>query len=249
MIGNNQQCKKTYATGSWMHLFGPGTKETECRVVISLDKESLIAAQEWTSVGFVDLMGACFRDLADSLIDVNAAHLTPQHWDLEVTTEMPAWAFSALPKVNGSELTPTLQHVEQENPELDRNDVLVVAGLRTALLLGESELPATSPPGQDAGLNALSCIDDYALIAELQRRGRLVQCWSASDFDPVLDEDPEVLELAISDAQRQAVQDLAFNEACDDLDEVVISRGNEYLSDWWAMNKQHILEHAKRVAI
>lgn len=245
----NQQGSRGYATGSWMHLFGIGSKETQCRVLISLNKRTLIAAQERTEVGYVDLIGDRFSDLAASLIEVNAAHLSPLDWDLEVTTEMPAWATSCLAKVNASEWTPTQKHVAQENPDLDRNGVLLVAGLRTALLISKSELPATSPPGEDAGLMDLSRLDDYSLIAELQRRGRLVHCWSASDFDPVLDEDPEVLALAISDAQRQAVQDLAFNEACDDLDGVVISRGNEYLSDWWAMNKQHILEHAKRVAI
>lgn len=245
----NQQGSRGYATGSWLHLFGIGTKETQCRVVISLDKRTLIAAQEWTEVGFVDLVGDRFRDLAASLIEVNAADLSPLDWDLEATTEMPAWATSCLAKVNASEWTPTQTHVAQENPDLDRNGVLLVAGLRTALLISKSELPATSPPGEDAGLMDLSRVDDFALIAELQRRGRLVHCWSANDFDPVLDEDQEVDELALSDKQRQTVQDLAFNEARDDLDGIVISRGNEYLSDWWAMNKQHILEHAKRASI
>lgn len=251
MTDIHQDGAKGYATGSWAHLFGPGSKDTECRVLISLEKGRLIVAQELTGQTFVDLYGDRFRDLAESVIDVNEAHLHPLDWELVVTAETPQWAVQFRQEANGSDLRPTQLNVAQENPCLDVGDIQAVAGLRSSLMgssFAPSALPAELPLVETASMD-LSRLDDFALISELQRRGRLVQSWSPSDFDPVLDEDLDVLALALTDEQREAIQDRAFDEACEDLDGIVISRGNEYLSDWWAMNKRHYLPLADDVAI
>jgi len=91
------------------------------------------------------------------------------------------------------------------------------------------------------GATDLSSLDDHVLVAELQRRGNLVHCWSAHDFEPVLEEDEDVLELELTDEEREIAQKQAFEQACGDLDSIVISRGNEHLSDWWEQNKESIL--------
>lgn len=251
MTDIHQDGTKGYATGRWAHLFGPGSRDTQCRVLISLEKGRLIAAQEWTGQTFVDLYGDRFRDLAESVIDVNEAHLNPLDWELVVTAETPQWAVLFRHEAKGSDQRSTQLHVAQEHPCFDVVDVQAVAGLRSSLLgssFAPSALPAELLLVETSSMD-LSKLDDFALISELQRRGRLVQSWCPSDLDPVMDEDLDVLALALTDEQREAIQDRAFDEACDDLDGIVISRGNEYLSDWWAMNKHHYLPLAVDVAI
>ncbi len=93
--------------------------------------------------------------------------------------------------------------------------------------------------------SVLAGFDDYALIAELTRRGNLVQCWCEDDFEPVLDEDEDVLNLNLTQEQRDAAYHQAFEQASIDLDQIVIARGNEHLSDWWAVNKDSILTQFK----
>ena len=82
----------TFATGEWTHLFGPGRKETRCRILIDIEEGKLIAAQEWTGLKFVDMGKARFDDLRESVIDVNEAHSSLQDWNYELVSEMPHWA-------------------------------------------------------------------------------------------------------------------------------------------------------------
>ena len=81
-----------FATGDWMHLFGPGMRETRCRIVIDLEQSKMVAAQEWTGLKFEDIRGASLDDLAESVIDANEAHLDPVAHGLETTFELPQWA-------------------------------------------------------------------------------------------------------------------------------------------------------------
>lgn len=80
------------ATGEWMHLFGVGSTETRCRIVIDVTKPELIAAQEWTGLKFEDIRGDRLADLAESVIAVNEAHTDLDGWNAELTAEVPAWA-------------------------------------------------------------------------------------------------------------------------------------------------------------
>lgn len=83
---------RTLVTGTWMHLFGAGT-ETRCRVVIDLTAGTLVAAQAWTGLKFERLRGDQLKDLAESVIEVNAVHLSPNDLgDLELTEALPDWA-------------------------------------------------------------------------------------------------------------------------------------------------------------
>lgn len=119
------------------------------------------------------------------------------------------------------------------------NHASAIESMKIFAVAGTVQTPAPAPT------HDLSCLDDHVLIAELNRRGNLVQCWSADDFDPVLDEDNDVHELEMSDVERDAVQKQAFDNASIDLDEIVISRGNEHLKDWWTINKESVLKQFK----
>lgn len=81
-----------YAAGDWMHLFGSGSKETHCRIVIDPEQSKLIAAQEWTGLKFEDVLSARLQDLAESVINANNAHDNPADWGLDVIAELPDWA-------------------------------------------------------------------------------------------------------------------------------------------------------------
>lgn len=81
-----------FAVGEWNHLFCVGSKETRCRIVIDLEQSKLIAAQEWTGLKFEDVRGDRLKDLAKSVIEVNEAHAALDDWNLELTSELPAWA-------------------------------------------------------------------------------------------------------------------------------------------------------------
>ena len=81
-----------FASGTWMHLFGPGARETQCRVVIELELSKIIAAQEWTGLKYEDVQAERLTDLADSVIGANDAHDTPEDWGLELSNELPDWA-------------------------------------------------------------------------------------------------------------------------------------------------------------
>ena len=79
------------ATGEWMHLFGVGSTETRCRIVIDVTKPELIAAQEWTGLKFEDIRGDRLADLAESVIAVNEADTNLEDWNAVLTSELPAW--------------------------------------------------------------------------------------------------------------------------------------------------------------
>lgn len=87
---------KKFAVGNWGHLFGSGSCETRCRIVIDLENSKVVAAQEWTGLKFVEIIGDRLKDLAESVIEVNQAHLHTDLWahDLELHDELPAWADS-----------------------------------------------------------------------------------------------------------------------------------------------------------
>lgn len=109
---------------------------------------------------------------------------------------------------------------------------------------GEVQEPMSTRAGHN-----LSSVDDCALFAEIKRRGSLVLIWSADDFDPVLDDDDEVLALEMTEEERAGVQRQAFEQASRDLDDIVTARGNEHLSDWWAQNKEPILLKIKEKTV
>lgn len=80
------------ATGNWMHIFGPGSRESRCRILIDLEKSSLIGAQEWTGLQFEHVVGERLKDLAESVITANCAHEDPSQWGLHEVAETPEWA-------------------------------------------------------------------------------------------------------------------------------------------------------------
>lgn len=84
---------KKYAVGSWCHLFGPGRSESRCRIVVDLETAMLVAAQVWTGLKYVEILGERLNDLSVSVIEVNQAHLHTDLWapELELQDELPDW--------------------------------------------------------------------------------------------------------------------------------------------------------------
>lgn len=83
-----------YLAGEWSHLFGPGKRETRCRVLVAPTLGKLLAAQEWTGLKFEDVHGDRLLHLQESVIEVNEAHLTPDDFGLEPVDAVPEWLMS-----------------------------------------------------------------------------------------------------------------------------------------------------------
>ena len=98
-----------FAAGEWNHLFGVGSKETRCRIVIDLEQFKLVAAQEWTGLKFEDIHGERLVDLGDSVIATNEAHTNPDEFGLETTFELPEWAAQSVEPVTGGAEKPAEQ--------------------------------------------------------------------------------------------------------------------------------------------
>ena len=83
-----------FATGDWYHIFGIGGGETRCRIVIDLEEEKLVAAQEWTGDKFKDIRGVRLNDLSESVIEVNQLLSSLGEWapDPEFSNQLPGWA-------------------------------------------------------------------------------------------------------------------------------------------------------------
>lgn len=128
-----------FATGEWSHLFGVGSKETRCRIVIDLEQSKLIAAQEWTGLKFEDVRGERLNDLAESVISANNAHEDPCDFGLELTSVLPEWAARREVTFRVHGYTGTEKRVAQENPHFNRDDVTAVARLRSSLLAAEKD--------------------------------------------------------------------------------------------------------------
>ncbi|WP_131421437.1 hypothetical protein [Comamonas thiooxydans] len=104
---------KKYAYGSWDHLFGPGKRATNCRIVIDLEESKLIAAQEWTGLKFEDVLSERLEDLSESVIEVNEAHKDLTSWYSVLTDVKPAWADGGnVQEMGGQKTTSDLSSVD-----------------------------------------------------------------------------------------------------------------------------------------
>jgi hypothetical protein len=73
-----------FVSGEWTHLFGKGSKETRCRIVIDVAHSKLLAAQEWTGLKYETLRGERLQDLAESVLGANEAHIHPDDFGLDL---------------------------------------------------------------------------------------------------------------------------------------------------------------------
>lgn len=78
--------------GTWGHLFGPGRAETQCRIVVDVTNDKLIAAQASDGLKWRDLSAGEMDDLATSLFDANDVSDDPTEWDLSPIVAPPEWA-------------------------------------------------------------------------------------------------------------------------------------------------------------
>ncbi|WP_425952943.1 hypothetical protein [Ralstonia pseudosolanacearum] len=110
--------------GNWSHTFGPGRAETQCRIVVDVANDKLIAAQAFDGLKWVDLSKAEQDDLADSLFDANDVSDAPDDWELTLIESPPQWAFPGELLLEGSEDHGRLS---------DSGDRAVILRLRKAL--------------------------------------------------------------------------------------------------------------------
>ena len=92
VVQTKSKLKPNFAVGSWFHLFGPGAKETRCEIAIDISGERLAAAREWTGLKWEPILGDRLKDLQESVIEVNEAHVLPDEWEIERVAELPDWA-------------------------------------------------------------------------------------------------------------------------------------------------------------
>ena len=81
-----------YASGNWEHFFDADMRPANCRIVIDLEQGTLIAAQVWTGLTYHDVLGERLEHLAESVIEVNEAHIDSDIWFPLHTAELPTWA-------------------------------------------------------------------------------------------------------------------------------------------------------------
>jgi len=79
-------------SGYWNHLFGPGSAETRCRIVIDVASKKLVAAQAFDGLKWVDLRSTERADLAESLFEANEVSKAPKDWSLSPIASLPEWA-------------------------------------------------------------------------------------------------------------------------------------------------------------
>ncbi|OBY87071.1 hypothetical protein [Delftia sp. JD2] len=87
--------KPTYYAGEWLHLFGPGRRETRCRIAIAVRTARVVAAHVWTGLRFENMSESMRTNIEESVIGVNEALLSPADFGLKGSTELPAWALNA----------------------------------------------------------------------------------------------------------------------------------------------------------
>lgn len=78
--------------GNWNHLFGPGRAETQCRIVVDVANDKLVAAQAHDGLKWIALSQAEKDDVSESLFGANDVSEDPEEWDLSPIESLPQWA-------------------------------------------------------------------------------------------------------------------------------------------------------------
>ncbi len=168
-----------FATGDWMHLFGPGMRETRCRIVIDLEQSKMVAAQEWTGLKFEDIRGDRLKDLAESVIEANEAHGYPHVCDLDLANEMPEWATQLeVPTVKPEVPTvkPEVPTVKPEVTTVNQDVQAIVARIESdlALLRQLSNEPTSIKLSEKIDFEVRPANDDDRVIVGCADRGYTV---------------------------------------------------------------------------
>ena len=166
-----------FATGDWMHLFGPGMRETRCRIVIDLEQSKMVAAQEWTGLKFEDIRGDRLKDLAESVIEANEAHGYPHVCDLDLANEMPEWATQLeVPTVK-----PEVPTVKPEVTTVNQDVQAIVARIESdlALLRQLSNEPTSIKLSEKIDFEVRPANDDDRVIDGCTERGYTVVNYSS----------------------------------------------------------------------
>ena len=79
-------------TGDWSHPFGPTSSDTDCRIVVDVANNELVAAQAKDGLKWVWLSRDSLADLADSLFNANTVCEDPEGNGLDPIDVLPDWA-------------------------------------------------------------------------------------------------------------------------------------------------------------
>ncbi|WP_321820889.1 MULTISPECIES: hypothetical protein [unclassified Burkholderia] len=77
--------------GTWSHLFGVGRMETDCRIVVDVANDKLVAARAFDGLKWIKLSSAEQADLAESLFDANDVSADPDAFGLAAIDSLPDW--------------------------------------------------------------------------------------------------------------------------------------------------------------
>jgi len=81
---------------------------------------------------------------------------------------------------------------------------------------------------------------DQDLLGELRRRGYVLSAWSVEDARSAIENGDEDYDEALVQEMAEALLDRSDRQ----LEDILGSRGNEALSDMWAMFKDEIVQQA-----
>lgn len=146
--------------GNWNHLFGPGNAETECRIVVDVVNDTLVAAQAHDGLKWFDLSSAERADLAESLFDANDVCKNPGDWALVEIDGLPNWA---QPEKEGKR--PEIgQKFESTDPDFDGRVVVTSVSADRVFYEGDADGSATVSEFSKAYARVLGVED----VAELE---------------------------------------------------------------------------------
>lgn len=81
-----------FFVGEWTHPFGPGLKESRCRLVLDANAGRMLAAQIWTGLRFEGMNRLMHADLEETVIGANAADECPDEFGLVPCDTLPEWS-------------------------------------------------------------------------------------------------------------------------------------------------------------
>lgn len=88
--------------------------------------------------------------------------------------------------------------------------------------------------------DAFKEFSDQDLLGELRRRGYVLSAWSVEDARSAIENGDEEYDEALVQEMAEALLDRSDRQ----LEDILGSRGNEALSDMWAMFKDEIVQQA-----
>lgn len=92
----------------------------------------------------------------------------------------------------------------------------------------------------------LADVPTQDLIDELMRRpGIVASIWTTEDVTPFLNDDDAEDRADLTDEQIEQIATAFLDNVNKDLQEVLASRGNDFLSDRWTLDREELIDPSK----